>query len=91
MDKILSTVQKGGESVRKYIKRFYNLSLICPAGMSLPMLHQTCRHNFLDRIEVRMRTVKAHTWKEIVEQTEIAEKSAKKFEPSVPKKKWGQH
>jgi len=89
MDKILSTVQKGGEFVWEYIDRFYNLSLMCPAGMPLPMLLQTCRHNFLGRIEVRMGAVKAHTWKELVEQDEIAEKSAKKFEPSVPKNKWG--
>ena len=42
MDKLLSTVQKKGESVRDYIERFRNLSLICPAGMSLPILLQTC-------------------------------------------------
>jgi len=36
-----------------------------------------------------MGAVKAHTWKELVEQAEIAEKSAKKFEPSIPKGKWG--
>jgi len=36
-----------------------------------------------------MGAVKAHTWKELVEQAEIAEKSAKKFEPSTPKSKWG--
>ena len=36
-----------------------------------------------------MGAVKAHTWKKLVEQAEIAEKSAKKFEPSVPKNKWG--
>jgi len=80
--------KKGGESVWEYIERFCNLSLICPAGMSLPMLLQTCWHNFLDIIEVRMGAVKAHTWKKLVEQAEIAEKSAKKFEPSVPKNKW---
>ena len=33
--------------------------------------------------------IKAHTWKELVEQAEIAEKSAKKFKPSTPKGKWG--
>ena len=60
---------------------------MCPAGMPLPMLLQTCRHNFLDQVEIRMGTVKAHTWKELVEQAEIAEKSAKKFEPSTPKGK----
>ena len=70
-----------------YIKRFRNFSLICLAGMLLHMLLQTCRHNFLDRIEVCMRAVKIHTWKELVEQTEIAEKLTKKFEPSVPKNK----
>ena len=53
------------------------------------MLLQTCRHNFLDQVEIRMGAVKAHTWKELVEQAEIAEKSAKKFEPSTPKGKWG--
>ena len=89
MDKLLSTVQKKGESVRDYIERFRNLSLMCPAGMPLPMLLQTCRHNFLDQVEVHMGAVKAHTWKELVEQAEIAEKSAKKFEPSVPRSKWG--
>ena len=71
----------------EYIERFHNFSLICPAGMSLSMLLKTCRHNFLDQIEVRMGAVKVHTWKELVEQDEIAEKSAKKFEPSVPKNK----
>jgi len=34
-----------------------------------------------------MGVVKAHTWKELVEREEIAEKSAKKFKPSVPKYK----
>ena len=87
MDKLLSTVQKKGESVRDYIERFRNLSLMCPT-MPLLMLLQTCRHNFLDQVEIRMGAVKAHTWKELVEQAEIAEKSAKKFEPSTPKGKW---
>jgi len=36
-----------------------------------------------------MGAVKVHTWKELVEQEEIAEISATKFEPSVPKNKWG--
>jgi len=89
MDKLLSTVQKKGESVRDYIERFKNLSLMCPAGMPLPMLLQTCRHNFLDQVEIRMGAVKAHTWKELVEQAEIAKKSAKKFEPFTLKGKWG--
>ena len=87
MDKLLSTVQKKGESVRDYIEQFRNLSLMCPAGMPLLMLLQTYRHNFLDQVEVRMGAVKAHTWKELVEQAEIAEKSAKKFEPSTPRGK----
>ena len=86
MDKLLSTVQKKGESVCDYIE-FRNLSLMCPAGMPLPMLLQTCRHNFLDQVEIRMGAVKAHTWKELVEQVKIAKKSAKKFEPSTPKGK----
>jgi len=38
MDKLLSTVQKKGEPVPDYIERFRNLSLMCPAGMLLPML-----------------------------------------------------
>jgi len=83
MDKLLSTVQKGGESVWEYIKRFRNLSLMCLKGMSLLMLLQIYRHNFLDRAEVRMGAVKAHIWKELVVQAEIAEKSAKKFDPSA--------
>ena len=41
MDKLLSTIQKKGESVCDYIERFRNLSLMCPAGMALPMLLQT--------------------------------------------------
>jgi len=36
-----------------------------------------------------MRAVKTHTWKKLMEQGEIAEKSDKKFESSVPKSKWG--
>ena len=46
----------------------------------MPMLLQTCMHNFLDQVEIRMGAVKAHTWEELVEQAEIDEKSAKKFE-----------
>jgi len=38
MDKLLSTLQRKGESVRDYIERFRNLYLMCPAGMPLPML-----------------------------------------------------
>jgi len=53
--------------------------------MPLPMLLQTCRYNFHDKVEVRMGAVKAHTWKEFVEQAEITEKSAKKFESFTPK------
>ena len=87
MDTLLSTVQKGGESVRDYIERFRNISLMCPAGMPLPILLQTGRHNFLDKVNVRMGAVKAHTWKELIEQAEIAEKSVKKFE--TPKSRWG--
>ena len=75
--------------MQEYIEKFNNLSLMCPTGMSLPMLLQTCRHNFINRVKVRMGAVKAHTWKNLVEQAEIVEKSAKKFEPSVPKNKWG--
>jgi len=37
-------------------------------------------------VEVRIEAVKAHSWKELVEQAEIAEKSAKKFE--TPKSRW---
>ena len=61
MDKLLSTVHKGGEPMREYIERFRNLSVMRPAGMPLPMLLQTRRHNFLDRVEVRMGAVKTHT------------------------------
>jgi len=61
VNKLLSTVQKGGESVREYIERFCNISRMCPAGMPLPMLLQTCQHNFLDRVKIRMGAVKAHT------------------------------
>jgi len=49
------------------------------------MLLQTCRLNFLDKVEVRIGAIKAHTWKELVEQAEIAKKSAKKFKSLVPK------
>ena len=89
MDKLLSTVQRKREFVRDYIEQFRNLSLMCPAGMPVPMLLQTWRHNFLDQVEIRIGAVKAHTWKELVEQAEIAEKSAKKFEPATAKGKWG--
>ena len=51
------------------------------------MLLQTCRHNFLDKVEVRMGAFRGHIWKELIEQAEIAEKSAKKFE--TPKSRWG--
>ena len=61
MDKLLSIVRKKGESIHDYIEQFRNLSLMCLVGMPLPMLLQTCRHNFLDQVENRMGAVKAHT------------------------------
>jgi len=61
MYKLLSTVQRGVESVRDYIERFHNLSLMCLAGMPLPMLLQTYMHNFLDKVKVHMGDVKVHT------------------------------
>jgi len=48
MDKLLFILQKKGESVRDYIERFRNLSLMYPARMAILMLLQTCKHNFLD-------------------------------------------
>jgi len=50
MDKLI--VQRGGEPVEDYIEKFCNLSLMCPVGMPLPMLLQTCMHNFFDKVEV---------------------------------------
>ena len=67
MGTLLSTVQKVEESVRDYIERFRNLSLMCPAGMPLPMLLQTCRHNFLDKVKVHIGAVITHTLKELIE------------------------
>jgi len=54
---------------------------MCPGGMSLPMLLQTCWHNFLNRVKIHMGAVKADTWKELIEQAEKIEKLIKKFEP----------
>ena len=84
-NKLLSIVQKKGESIRDYIEQFRNLSLMCPAGMPLPMLLQTCRHNFLDQVEIRIGAVKAHTWKELVEQAEIARSQLKSLSHLHPK------
>ena len=56
--------------------------------MLLSMLLQTRRYNFLDKVEDHMGAVKAHTWKDLVEQAEIAEKSANKLDPPTPKPKW---
>jgi len=53
--------------VWEYIERFHSLSLMCPAGMLLPMLLQTCQHNLLDKVKICMGAVKAHIWKELVE------------------------
>jgi len=61
MDKLLSTVQRKGESIRDNIEWFRNLSLMCPVGMPLHMLLQPCKHNFLDQVETYMGAVKAHT------------------------------
>ena len=88
MGKLLDTKQKSQGSVKDYIERFRNLSLLCPPGMPLNMLLQSCCHNFLTRIENRMGAVKAHTWKDLVEQAEIAEKSASRFDAAAPKPRW---
>jgi len=61
MDKLFSIVQRGGQAVRDYIKRFCNLSFICPAGMSLFILLQIWRHNFVNKVKIRMGAVKTHT------------------------------
>ena len=61
MHKLMDTKHKPKEPVKDFIERFRNLSLLCPAGMPLSMLLQTCRLNFLDKLEDRMRAVKAHS------------------------------
>ena len=66
MNKLLDAKQKPQEPIKDFIERFRNLSLLYPAGMPLSMLLQTCRHNFLDKVEDRMGTIKAHTWKDLV-------------------------
>jgi len=88
MNKLLEAKQKPQEPIKDFIERFRNLSLLCPAGMPLSMLLQTSRHNFLDKVEDRMEVVKAHTWKELVEQPEVAETSANKLNPPASKAKW---
>jgi len=50
MDKLFSKVQKGGKSMREYIKKFRNLSLTCLAGMPLPMLLQRLILSYLEKI-----------------------------------------
>jgi len=60
--------------------RDFTTSLSCvPLACHCPFA-SACRHNFVDKVKIRMGAVKAHTWKELVEQAKIAEKSAKKFE-----------
>ena len=88
MNKLLEAKQKPQEHVKDFIERFCNLSLLCPAGMPLSMLLQTCRHNFQNKVEDRMGAVKAHTWKDLVEQAETAETSANKRDPPTLKPKW---
>jgi len=89
LEKLFSTVQKGGESVRDNIEKFHNIFSYVPYRHAFAHVTPTCKRNFLDKIKVRMEVVKAHTWKEHVEQAKIAEKWAKNFEPSMPKNKWG--
>ena len=57
-----------------------------PCRYAFAYVAQTCRHNFLNKVEVRMGAIKAHTRKELVEQAKIAEKLAQKFE--TPKTRW---
>ena len=89
MGKLLSTKQGDKEPIKDFIERFHNLSLLCLPGMSFTMLLQTGRHNFLDKVEILMGSVKAHSWKKLMEQAEIAEKLAKKVEPLALKNRWG--
>ena len=44
-----------------------------PCRHVFAMLLQTCRHNFLDKVKVRIGAVKTHTGKELIEQAEAAE------------------
>ena len=88
MGKLLDTKQKPQEPIKDYIERFRNLSLLCPAGILRSMLLQTCRHNFLNKVEDRMGAIKAYTWKDLIEHAEIAEKLANKLDPPAPKPKW---
>ena len=75
--------------MREYIKRFLNLSLICPTGMPLPMLLHTYRHNFLDKVKIRMGAVKAHVWKDLVKQAEITKNRLRSLNPPYPRKNGG--
>ena len=58
MDKFLSMVQREGESVRDYTKALQHFSYVPYRDA---FTHKTCRYNFLDKVEVHMGDVKAHT------------------------------
>ena len=88
MGKLLEAKQTEKEPIKDFIERFCNLSLLFPLGMPLSMLLQTCMHNFLHRIENLMGSVKAYSWKKLIEQAEIAEKLANREEPAIPKNRW---
>jgi len=60
IDTLLSAVQKGGESVRDYIKRLCNLSLMCHVGIPFPMLLQMCKHNFSTKWKFAWRRQSLH-------------------------------
>lgn len=60
--------------MKDFIKRFKNLSLGCPEEMPLSILLQTCKYNLRAEIEIYMGPVRAHTWKELQEQSEVIEK-----------------
>ena len=51
-----------------------------PCKYTFVYVTSECRYNFLDKVKVHMGAVKAYTWMELIEQAEIAEKSAKKLE-----------
>jgi len=60
MDKLLSIIQKGGESVLEYIKRFCNLSLE-PYKCSLAHVASDVQAQLPRQSRSSIRAIKAHT------------------------------
>lgn len=87
MTTLLATIQRKDESIKDFTKRFRNMDLKCPNGMTQQILVQTCRHNFQPSLLAQIGAVECTTWKQLKQHREHTEEIVARIRMEVGKRR----